>query len=147
MNPLQPHLSPVRPMKIIPRGRWQSQSKFGLPPSPIDDILPPLRPLTTEEHSELTDILRSTLNLSNTSCAIQAEEDACDLINYAFELIDDKMTVCDVIEELEFMDLEICRELYLLYSSVICKMMFVTIPGRRGSRCKIFVHGGCDDDG
>ena len=88
---------------------WQSQSKFGLPPSPMDDILPPLRPLTTEEHSELTDILRSTLNLSNTSCAIQAEEDACDLINYAFELIDDKMTVGDVIEELEFMDLEICN--------------------------------------
>ena len=87
----------------------EDQSKFGLPPSPMDDILPPLRPLTTEEHSELTDILRSTLNLSNTSCAIQAEEDVCDLINYAFELIDDKMTVGDIIEELEFMDLEICN--------------------------------------
>ena len=82
----------------------------------MDDILPPLRPLTTEEHSELTDILRSTLNLSNTSCAIQAEEDACDLINYAFELIDDKMTVGDVIEELEFMDLEICN------TSTLCEM-------------------------
>ena len=69
-----------------------------LPSSPMDNILPPLRPLTTEEQTKLSELLRSTLNLSNTSCALQAEEDATDLINYVCELIEDKMTVGDICE-------------------------------------------------
>ena len=66
--------------------------------SPMDNILPPLRPLTTEEQSQLSELLRGKLNLTNTSCALQAEEDATDLINYVCELIEDKMTVGDICE-------------------------------------------------
>ena len=69
-----------------------------LPSSPMDNILPPLRPLTTEEQSQLSELLRGKLNLTNTSCALQAEEDATDLINYVSELIEDKMTVGDICE-------------------------------------------------
>ena len=69
-----------------------------LPSSPMDNILPPLRPLTTEEQAQLSELLRGKLNLTNTSCALQAEEDATDLINYVCELIEDKMTVGDICE-------------------------------------------------
>jgi len=75
--------------------------------SPTDDISAP-RPLTPEESSELHALLKSTLKLSNSPCAIQAEEDAKDLLNYAFDLIGDGETVGDVLEELEFMEMEIC---------------------------------------
>lgn len=80
----------------------------------LDEItLPTYRSLSEEELTLLQDILRGTLTLHNCSCALQAQEDAVDLINYACELLigneeDDKMTVSAVLEELEYMELEIC---------------------------------------
>ena len=64
------------------------------------------------------------------------------------------MTV-GAIEELEFMDLEICntstlremRKVLAIFLSDLQDDVCDDSYGRRGSRCKIFVHGGCDDDG
>ena len=87
---------------------------FALPPSPMDNILPPLRPLTDEEQSHIFLLLHGIINLKNAECPIQAEQDASDMINYTCELIDDKMTVCDIIEEIDFMDLDICSPTVLI---------------------------------
>ncbi len=89
----------------------QQQHYIGgaLSSSPIDEISAPLdRDLTSDELSELQELLRGTLQLTNCSCAIQAAEDATDLVNYACDLVDDKLTVGAILEELEFMELEIC---------------------------------------
>lgn len=104
----------------------------------LDDIaIPATRPLTQGELAGLQDIIKESLTLTNCSCAIQAQEDAIDLVNFATELFlgsDDTtdasdadsndesndesdvtkdssskpLTVRSVLEELEDMELEIC---------------------------------------
>lgn len=75
--------------------------------SPLDDVVAP-RPLTAAEADQLRAELKATLKLTNCSCVFQAEEDAVDLLTYAFDLIGDGETVGAVLGELEFMELEIC---------------------------------------
>jgi len=74
----------------------------------IMDTISAPRPLVPDEAEALTALLKSHLRLHNCSCAMQAEEDATDLLNYANDMIEDGETVGKVLEELEFMELEIC---------------------------------------
>lgn len=73
----------------------------------MDDISSP-RPLTEDEAAELKALLKPHLKLNNVSCPFQADADADDLLNYALDMIEDGENVGKVLEELEFMELEIC---------------------------------------
>lgn len=76
---------------------------------PADEVTAPTdRSMTPDEISQLSAMLRSTLRLRNSSCAIQADEDATDLVSYAVELVEGGMPVGGVLEELRDMELEIC---------------------------------------
>lgn len=75
----------------------------------MDEITaPPDRSLAPDELAELSSILRSALRLHNSSCAVQANEDATDLVHYALDLIQDGLSVGEVLEELRCVGLEIC---------------------------------------
>ena len=75
----------------------------------MDDVTAP-RPLEPDELAQLGDILKSHLKLSSTSCAFQAEADAEDVLNYAFDLIGDGEDVGHVISEVSDLEMEICGE-------------------------------------
>jgi hypothetical protein len=103
----------LSPPPELMKGNPQSPSK----PSRVPAVTPPNdmdlsapRTLTGAEINSLTALLRSHLQLSNSSCALQAEEDATDLLNYALEMIGDGYTIGKVLEELSIMEMEICNE-------------------------------------
>ena len=99
---------------------------FALPPSPMDNILPPLRPLTDEEHSHIFLLLHDILNFENAECQIQAERDAADMITYTCEMIDAKMRVGYIIEEMDFMDLDICSPTTVLIEMRKCLAVYLS---------------------
>ena len=72
----------------------------------MDDVTPP-RALEPDELAELSDMLKEHLILSAVPKA-QAEDDAEDLLNYAFDLIGDGVSVGEVISEVDDLGLEIC---------------------------------------
>lgn len=80
-----------------------SAASASLGPSPLDEIAAPPRELASEEVEELSSLIRGCLKLTNCACAIQAEEDASDFIDYAVDLIADGLCVISVLEELAFM--------------------------------------------
>ena len=62
-----------------------SAASASLGPSPLDEIAAPPRELASEEVEELFSLIRGCLKLTNCACAIQAEEDASDFIDYAVD--------------------------------------------------------------
>ena len=68
------------------------------------------RKLTDSETSKLRSLLKSNLKLakSNNSEKQQAEEDAADLLDYAFAMIANGKNVGYVVEELKSMEMEVC---------------------------------------
>ena len=99
---------------------------FVIPPSQMDNILPPLRPLTDEEHSHIFLLLHGILNFENAECQIQAERDAADMITYTCEMIDAKMRVGYIIEEMDFMDLDICSPTTVLIEMRKCLAVYLS---------------------
>ena len=92
----------------------------------MDNILPPLRPLTDEEHSHIFLLLHDILNFENAECQIQAERDAADMITYTCEMIDAKMRVGYIIEEMDVMDLDICSPTKVLIEIRKCLAVYLS---------------------
>ncbi|KAL9187515.1 hypothetical protein ACHAXT_001618 [Thalassiosira profunda] len=66
------------------------------------------KPLSEEETESLTSLLRSHLKLNNVACALDAEADAEDLLNYTVDLINEGEPLDTIAENLADMELEIC---------------------------------------
>lgn len=72
----------------------------------INDVTP-TRPLSESEVDELRALMKAQLNIKGSDWTAQmvAEDDANDLLDYAFDMIGSKESVGRVIDELEFMGL------------------------------------------
>jgi hypothetical protein len=76
----------------------------------INDVTP-TRPLSESEMDELRALMKAQLNIEGSDWTAQmvAEDDANDLLDYAFDMIGSKESVGRVIDELEFMGLPVCN--------------------------------------
>ena len=83
-------------------------------------LLVATRKLTENETNQLRSLLKSELNISNSSNSQQAEEDAADLLDYAFAMIANGKNVGYVAEEVSlFVCTTCCCVYYFDYLSIL----------------------------